>query len=58
MSDPTEKRWKDKSWRYFKADETNIERTFQRIRRQQKEAEAEKKPPANVKTLPKKGTKA
>jgi hypothetical protein len=52
MSDPTAKRWKDKTWRYYPAESTDVARTFARIRRQLKEAA--KAPPPNVKQLKKK----
>jgi hypothetical protein len=45
----------DPDFKYIPASRTNLHDTFKRIRRQMKEAEAAKKPPANVKTLPKKG---
>lgn len=57
MSDPTLKRWKTKEWTYYPANDTDISRTFRRIRREQKEAEAAKKPASNVKALTKKGAK-
>ena len=53
----TAKRWKDKEWRYVRSEATDLHATFRRIRRQMKEAEAAKKPPTNVKALPKKGEK-
>jgi hypothetical protein len=47
----------DPNFRYVRSEATDIRKTFARVRRQMKEAEAAKKPPANVKTLPKKGEK-
>jgi hypothetical protein len=43
----------DPSFRYVRAAETNIAKTFQRIRRQQKEAEAAKQA-ANVRPMKRK----
>lgn len=48
----------DPGFRYVPASRTNVAATFARIRRQQKESEAAKKPASNVKALPpKKGSK-
>lgn len=47
----------DPEFRYVPASRTDLHATFKRIRREMKEAEAAKKPPANVKTLPKKAGK-
>lgn len=41
----------DPKFKYVPAAETNLHATFRRIRRELKEAEAAKKPPANVKPL-------
>lgn len=49
------KRWMDKSWRYYPASDTDVSRTFRRVRQQMKEAA--KAPPPNVKQLKKKETK-
>lgn len=54
----TTKRWQDKGWTYYGSENTDVARTFRRIRKQLKEAEAAKKPASNVKPMPaKKGTK-
>jgi hypothetical protein len=49
------KRWQDKSWRYYPSEDTDVSRTFRRIRQQMKEAA--KAPPANVKPIKSKETK-
>lgn len=47
----------DKDFRYVPASRTNVAATFARIRREQKAAEAAKKPGSNVKALPPKKVK-
>ena len=49
MSDPKRARCYDKDWRYTPQSESDIRKTFARIRRQQKEEEAAR--PANVKPI-------
>ena len=55
MTRPTNPRGlMDPNWRYVRAAETNLEKTFARIRRQQKQAQAEAeaaKQAANVKPI-------
>lgn len=50
MSDPTRKRLLERTFKYTRASETDLEATFRRIRRQQKEADSIKES-ANVKQL-------
>ena len=52
----TTKRWQDKGWTYYPANDTDVSRTFRRIRKQMKEAEAAKKPQPKVTPI-KKGAK-
>lgn len=47
----------DPGFKYVSASKTNLRATFARIRREIKEAEAAKKPAANVKPLKKKEAK-
>lgn len=47
----------DPKFRYVPAGETDVAKTFARIRKQMKEAEAAKKSGAKVTALPKKGSK-
>jgi hypothetical protein len=42
MTDPLRKRLLEKTFRYVKSGETDVSKTFARIRRQMKEAEAAK----------------
>lgn len=49
----------DPTFRYYPAADTDVARTFARVRREMKAAEAAKtKPAGNVKALPKKEKKA
>lgn len=48
MTDPTRARLFEPGFRYVKAAETDISKTFARIRRQLKEAEQAKQQAANV----------
>jgi hypothetical protein len=43
----------DKGFRYYPSSDTDVARTFARVRRQMKEAEKAKLPAANVKPLKK-----
>jgi hypothetical protein len=36
------KRWKDKGWKYTRGDDTNLRKTFERIRREQAAAKKPK----------------
>lgn len=51
MSDPKKTRLYEKGWRYYPASDTNVARTFARIRRQQREAAEAAKQPVNVKPI-------
>jgi hypothetical protein len=55
MSEATKKRWKDPTWKYVPREATDIRKTFARVKRQQKEAEAVKA--AKVTPIKTKGTK-
>ena len=55
MTDPKRARCFDKGWKYVPSGETDISRTFRRVKREL--AEAAKAKPANVKALPKKEPK-
>lgn len=49
MTDPKRARCFDKDWRYVPSNETDISKTFARLKRQQKEAEAAReKQPKNI----------
>lgn len=60
MSEAKRKRLLEPGFRYTKSEDTDLKALFARVRRQQKAAEeADKKPPANVKSIaPKKGKAA
>lgn len=49
MTDPTRARVFDKSWKYTKRDESDIRKTFARVRREQKAAEAARPPAKPIK---------
>lgn len=49
MTEALRKRLLDRTFKYTKASETDVAKTFARIKRQQKEAEAAQ--PANVKAI-------
>lgn len=48
MNNPKQAKCYDKGWRYYSAADTDVARTFQRIRKQMKEEAAK---PANVKPI-------
>jgi hypothetical protein len=51
VSDPLRKRLLERTFKYTKASETDVARTFARIKKQLKEAEAAAAKPVNVKTI-------
>ena len=51
MTDPLRKRLLEKTFKYVRASDTDVARTFARIRRQQKEAQAAAAQAANVKPI-------
>lgn len=53
MTDPTKAKCFDKTWKYKPSGSTDLKATFARIRREQREAEAAKPAPANVKPIKK-----